>query len=193
MTWVRRHRWALVALIALVPAALAAAMSVVWFGYVDARAQHPVPVPSGDPGTYVADRPSEDADEQDHLTATLTLTDYAVVPWDTDTGREVGLLTGTEAVSALIHVDATGLPDDTFSCQALLVAPGPEGDRVWDSAMGEIDYYPSGELQANCDLGEGAAFDWEAVFVVPEGVGEDARLVITDGSPAPRYQLQLEH
>jgi hypothetical protein len=32
--------------------------------------------------------------------------------------------------------------------------------------------------------------DWEAVFVVPEGVGENARLVITDGFD--RQYLLLE-
>lgn len=196
MTWVRRHRWALAALIVLIPAALAAAMSIVWFPYVNAQAQNPVPVRSGDPGTYVADRPSSESDVPSvpsELTATLTLTGYNVVPWNTDTGRDVGLLEGTEAVSALIHVDATGLPEDTFSCHAVLIAPGPEGDRVWDSATGELDYYPGGDLHANCDLSEGAVFDWEAVFVVPEGVGDDARLVISDGSLTPKYQLQLEH
>jgi hypothetical protein len=193
MSWVRRHRWALAALVVLIPAALAAAVSVVWFGYVDAHAQHPVPVPRGEAGTYVADRPSSETDAPSDLTATLTLTGYNVVPWNTDTGREVGLLEGTEAVSALIHVDAAGLPEDTFSCHAVLVAPGPEGDRVWDTASGEIDYYPSGDLHANCDLNEGTAFDWEAVFVVPEGVGHNARLIVSDGSLIPEYQLQLEH
>lgn len=193
MTWVRRHRWALAALVVLIPAALAAAMSIVWFRYVGAEAQHPVVVRSGDPGTYATDRPDSDAHEVSDLTATLTLTGYNVVPWNTETGREVGLLEGTEAVSALIHVDATGLPEDVFSCQALLIAPGPEGDRVWDTASGEIDYYPSGDLHGYCDLSEGTAFDWEAVFVVPEGVGDDARLIISDGSLNPRYQLQLEH
>ncbi|HTL41272.1 MAG TPA: hypothetical protein VL294_07345 [Pseudolysinimonas sp.] len=193
MTWVRRHRWALAALVVLIPAALAAAMSIAWFRYVGAEAQHPVVVRSGDPGTYATDRPGSDAQELSGLTATLTLTGYNVVPWNTETGREVGLLEGTEAVSALIHVDATGLPEDVFSCQALLIAPGPEGDRVWETASGEIDYYPSGDLHGYCDLSEGTAFDWEAVFVVPEGVGDDARLIISDGSLNPRYQLQLEH
>ncbi|MGN6503260.1 MAG: hypothetical protein ACTHKX_10235 [Pseudolysinimonas sp.] len=194
MSWLRRHRWALAALVVLIPAALAAAMSVVWFRYVETQAQHPASVRTGDPGTYVAGRPSGgDVDSSSDLTASLTLTDYNVVPWNSDTGREVGLLDGTEAVSALIHVDATGLPEDTFSCHAVLIAPGPEGDRVWDTASGEIDYYPSGDLHANCDLSEGTAFDWEAVFVVPEGVGEGARLIISDGSLIPRYQLQLEH
>jgi hypothetical protein len=196
VTWVKRHRWGLTALAVLVPAALLAAMSIVWFRYMDAVAQHPVIVARGDTGTYQATQPVPEHGEGGAAAgpAELSLTDYTVVSWDSETGRSVALLEGTEAVSAVIHVDARGLGEDTFGCEAVLIAPGPEGDRVWESALsGDIDYYPSGDLEAFCSLNDGDEFDWEAVFVVPEGVAADARLIITDGSFQPRYQLELEH
>jgi hypothetical protein len=195
MTWVKRHRWGVLALVVLVPAALLAAMSIVWFRYMDAITQHPLVVAFGDTGTYQATRPVPEDGEggPEAGPAELSLTDYTVVPWDSDPGRAVGLLEGTEAVSAVIHVDARGLGEDTFGCEALLIAPGPEGDRVWESALlGDIDYYPSGDLEASCSLNDGTEFDWEAVFVLPEGIAADARLIITDASFQPRYQLELD-
>lgn len=193
MTWVRSHRWALIALVVLIPATVLAALSVVWFDYTDTHTQNPTPIPSGEAGTWVVTRPSDATPLAAPPTAKLSLTSYEVVSWDSDTGKDVGLLEGTEAVSAIIHVDARSLPDDSYSCYARLLAPSPEGDREWDTASSEIDYYPSGDLHANCDLSDGSEFEWEAVFVVPEGVGENARLVIRDGSPLPEYQLLLEH
>ena len=192
MTWLRRHRWGLIALAVLIPAALLAAMSIVWFRYMDSVAQNPVIVAKGDTGIYEAKQPTGDLTSGVAGTAELSLTDYTVVPWDTDVGREVGLLEGTEAVSAIIHVDATGLGEETFGCDAVLVAPGPEGDRVWEQASSEIDYRPSDPLESFCQLSLGTEFDWEAVFVVPEGIGDDARLMITNGSFETKYRLQLE-
>lgn len=202
MSWARRNRWPLLALIVLVPGAIVAAMSVNLFSYYGSQAQHPVVVPSGQPGEYTPAFATTDDDGNPiepppgpRPTATMTLDDYTVVPADSDIGREVGLLAGTEAVAALIHVDATGMTEDAFSCDALLTAPGPQGERSWDPASSgtEIDYSPSGDLTEYCSLSGGDEFDWEVVFVVPEGVGETATLSVTRGSfPAERV-LQLDH
>jgi hypothetical protein len=209
MNWLKSHRWGVIALAVLIPASLLAAMSISWFRYTDSRSQHPVTVASGETGTYLADRPSPDdllpgqtptpdptpqasIDPAD-LTAEISLSSYSIVGWDTDTGRDVGLLEGTEAVSAIIHVDARGLPLDTFGCDASLLAPGPEGDREWPAGFTDLNYFPGGDLKSSCDLESGDEFDWEAVFVVPEGVGDTARLVITDGALIPKQQLVLEH
>jgi hypothetical protein len=188
--WVRRHRWGLIALAVLLPAAVLASLSVSWFGYYETQAQHPVVVESGSPATIETIR----FDSEGTATAELSLDSYTVVPADTEAGREVGLLPGSEAVSAVIHVDATGAPEDAASCDAILVAPGPEGERIWRIAGGgDIDYYPSGDLESFCSLNNGVAFDWEAVFVVPEGVGDDATLYIVTTDLVPRRILQLEH
>jgi hypothetical protein len=190
MTWVYRHRWALIALVVLIPAAVLAGMSVLWFRYTAANEQHPIVVAKGDTGSFVTDSPTPEK----LPAARLTLTSYTVVPADSGPGQDVGLLKNTEAVSAIIHVDASGMPEDTFSCNAVLVAPGPDGDRTWEVAgPSDIDYYPTGDLHAFCDLSSGGQFDWEAVFVVPVGVGDSALLRITDGGFIPKAQLQLEH
>jgi hypothetical protein len=199
--WWRRNRWALIALIVLIPGALAAAFSVYGFGYFGNQARQAVVVADGETGSfttqaYTPDPTASPTPQPDtsSLTVDISLTDYTVVPWDSDTGREVGLVEGTEAVSAILHVDATGLPDDVFGCDAILAAPGPGGERVWEIASGsDIDYYPSGDLVSYCDLGSGEEFDWEAVFVVPEGVGDDATLFITDGGFPPARVLRMAH
>jgi hypothetical protein len=201
VTWITRHRLALLALVVLVPAAIAAAMSVSTFGYYASMAQHPVVVPSGESGEYIPAFPTTD-DEGEPIqpkpgtppTATMKLEKYTIVPADSEIGREVGLLEGTEAVAALIHVDATGMTEDAYSCDAVLTAPGPEGERTWEPASNvlEIDYSPGGELTSFCSLSDGVEFDWEIVFVVPEGVGESATLYVTRSSfPAERV-LQLD-
>jgi hypothetical protein len=183
--WWRRNRWALIALIFVIPGALVAALSVYGFGYFGNQASDGARVAKGDTGVFTTEA---------SLTAGMSLTSYTVVPWDSDTGRDVGLVEGTEAVSAILHVDATGLPEDVYSCDAILTAPGPGGERVWDVASGsDIDYYPSGDLVAYCDLASGGEFDWEAVFVVPEGVGDDATLFITDAGFPPARVLRMAH
>jgi len=155
-------------------------------------------VAEGEEGRYVPAAPVPE-DEGDAPTdpppaAGIRLEDYLVVPWDSEGGREVGLLEGTEAVSILIDIDATGMPDDVYSCDAILVAPGPNGERVWTIAGGsDIDYYPSGDLHAYCDLSTGEKFIWEAVFVLPEGVAADADLYITRGSVVKERVLKLGH
>ncbi len=177
--WLARHRWALAALTVLVPAAVLASLSIEWFEYDAAHAQRPEVVATGASGVYAGSE--------------FTLTDYLVVPWDSETGQELGLLEGTEAVSALIHIDATdslASDENLVSCHANLVLPGADGDRTWKSGSSAIDYYPSGDLVAYCMLSDHVESDWEAVFVVPEGVGQEARLVITDGFD--RQYLLLE-
>lgn len=193
--WLRRNRWALIALVVLIPGALAAAMSVSWFAYYGERLPSWAVVPPGEAGSFVPDRPRpEDGTPTPAPPASLTLTDYTIVPWDSDPGRELGLLEGTEAVSALIRVDAAGMPEDVFGCAAQLVADGPSGERTWTVASSlDIDYYPGGDLEASCRLSQGGSFTWEAVFVVPEGVAEDARLYITRGAFQPQRVLLLEH
>lgn len=202
MTWARRNRWGLVALILLVPGAIVAAMSVDLFGYYGSIAQHPVVVPSGEPGAYTPAFSLTDDDGNPiepppgpRPTAIMTLEAYNVVPADSDLGQEVGLLPGTEGVGARIHVDATGMTDDAFSCDAELSAPGPQGERTWDPASSgiEIDYNSSGDLTEFCSLSGGEEFDWEVVFVVPEGVGETATLFVTRGSYPAQRVLQLDH
>jgi hypothetical protein len=196
--WLKRNRWALLALVVLVPAAIAAALSIETFRYYGAQSQQGTRVPEGEPGSYVPERPvpeDEDAPPLDPPPpASMLLSDYLIVPWNSEGGRGVGLLEGSEAVSILIEIDATGMPDDVYNCDAILVAPGPGGEREWQIASGDdIDYYPSGDLHASCDLHSGEKFVWEAVFVVPEGVAADADLYITRGSSVNERVLLLEH
>jgi hypothetical protein len=178
--WFRRHRWGLIALVVLVPAAVLASLSIRWFDYHESTTQNPQVIAEGETG--VVERTS------------FTLTDFTVVGWDSDTGRELGLLEGTEAVSAIIHVDASESPasdENLIGCDALLVADGPDGDRVWEAGSNAIDYYPGGDLVGNCSLTDHEVFDWEAVFVTPEGIADQARLIVT-GSWPYRYELQLD-
>lgn len=179
--WFRRQRWALAALVVLIPAAVLASLSVRWFWYNDEHTPRPEIVAAGETGEYEG--------------AELTLTDYDVVRWDSEIGAELGLLEGTEAVAALIHVDARdslASDENLIGCDASLVLPGPGGNRVWRSGTSAIDYSPSGDLVGYCMLTDHVESDWEAVFVVPEGVGDVARLVITDGISSKEHLL-LQH
>jgi hypothetical protein len=201
VTWVRRNRWALLALAVLVPGAVLAAVSIDVFDYYGPQQHHPRIVAKGDPARYTPDFAQEDDHGEPIVwpsgprpAATLTLTDYTVVAADSDTGREVGLLPGTEAVAALIHVDARDLNEYAYGCEAILTAPGPQGERTWEQASyADIDYTPGDGLKQDCYLADGGQYDWEAVFVVPEGVGDIATLSVTRGAfPAERV-LQLDH
>ena len=195
--WLRRNRWSLLALVVVLPGAVAAAMSVWTFSYYAGIADRSERIPMGAAGEYVADRPTpEDADAPvpESPPATMRLADYTIVPWDTDVGGDIGLIEGSEAVAALIEVDARGVPEDAYRCAAILVLPGPDGDRIWQTAsILDLDYRPSGDIEDGCALSQGDRFEWEAVFVVPEGVGEQARLYITRGALLPERVLRLEH
>jgi len=196
--WIRLNRRPLIALAVLVPAALAAALSISAFRYYGNQLLQAETIGLGDSGQYVPQRALPDEEDAKPPAASppavVTLDDYDVVSWDSDIGREVGLQEGSEAVSALIHIDATGLPDDVYGCDAILTAPGPSGERTWVVASSpDIDYYPSGDVSAYCDLASGEDFVWEAVFVVPEGVGDDADLFITRGGIRDERVLRLEH
>jgi len=175
-SWWGRNRWSLLALAVVVPGAVLASLTVDWFDAQSYVLPNPVVVAEGATGTYQG--------------TTFTLTDHESFAWDSSRGTELEMLEGTEAVFATIHVDATGAEEVSFGCDAVLAAPGPDGDVIWqDGSLGEISYFPPDPLESFCITSDRTEFDWLAIFVVPEGVAETTTLQITASGGSPRVLL----
>ncbi len=184
--WLRRWRWALVALAVVVPAAIVVTLSVDWFDYVRLTTSDGARVAPGGTGT--------------HAGVEYTLVDVQLIEADSSEGEELGALPGTSVVVARVHVDSTDAGPDARSCKLLLVAPGPGGDRVWDTGQSDV-YLPSSDGTVGyCTFPDPddpleedpAVFDYEAVFVVPSDAADAAVLRVSDGPFQLRTVLQLD-
>lgn len=184
--WVRRWRWALVALAVVVPAAIVVTLSVDWFDYVRLTTSDGARVAPGDTGSYAG---------VDYM-----LVDVETIEADSPEGEELGALPGTTVVIARVHVDATDAEPDARSCRLLLVAPGSGGDRVWDADPSDVYVLASDGTVGYCSFPDPedpldedpAVFDYEAVFVLPEDAAHSAVLRVSDGPFQLRTVLQLD-
>ena len=176
--WWRRSRWALLALLVLVPAAVAAALSVDAFDYLASR-------PSG---VTVVDR--GDSAELDR--ATIRVVDSWTAPADSAAGERYEVPEGSALVSVTLELDATAASDDFFCTVMLLEA---DRDRRWRSGFPDTDYFPGeglpDDVPSGCSWAE-VPFPFEATFLIPEdAVGEVVLEVVTPDLLPRAFHLRL--
>lgn len=184
--WIHRWRWALIALALTLPAAILVTLSVDWFDYVRLTTNDGARVAAGETGTFGG--------------VDYTLVDVQTIPADSSEGMELGALAGTTVVVARVHVDATRATPDVRSCRLLLVAPGPGGDRVWDTDQTDVYVPAADDTVGYCtfpdpddpDEEDPAVFDYEAAFVLPTDAVDAAVLRVSDGPFQLRTVLQLD-
>lgn len=184
--WAWRRRWALIALVVIVPASIVVTLSVDWFDYVRLTSSDGARVAPGDTGTYAG--------------VDYTLVDVETIQADSAQGEELGALPGTAVVVARVHVDSTDADPDARSCRLLLIAAGPGGDRVWDTGQSDVYIPSSDDTVGYCTFPDPddpleedpAVFDYEAVFVVPSDAADAAVLRVSDGPFQLRTILQLD-
>jgi hypothetical protein len=123
--------------------------------------------------------------------AEVRLLDRRVVTASSAAGLRDGVPADTELVIATIRVDASRVPaKQADTCDAELVDPGPDGDRVWRAGGSRADYSSPSGYSIACLLSPRPAYRYQAVFLVPRGVGATAELRLSAFRQAPR-ELRL--
>jgi len=174
--WLRRWRWVLLALVVLVPGAALTAMSVGTFDHLAGLPQ----IQNVSRGTVAH-----------YGGAEVRLLDRRVVTASSAAGRRDGVPAGTELVIATIRVDASRVPAKrSDTCDAELVDPAPGGDRVWRPGGSRADYFPPSGYSSICQLSARPVYRYQAVFLVPRGVGATAELRFSALRQTPR-ELRL--
>lgn len=171
-SWWRRSRWAVLALVVLVPAAVATSLSVDAVDYWNAQPRELTTVPVGG----VA-RMGE---------ASLRITDTWTATADSAEGVEYGVPAGTALVSITLELDATAASDD-FSCSLELLQA--DRDRRWINSYSGTDYWPGrglpDDVPTSC-RGADAAFPFEVTFLIPEDAAGEVVLEVVNGPMLPR-------
>lgn len=176
--WWRRNRWALLALLVLVPAAVAASLSIDALSYLSSRPSVVTVVERGD----VA--PIGDA--------RLRLIDSWMAPADTARGEQYAVPEGTALVSVTLELDARAASDD-FVCQVKLLQSNP--DRRWHSGFTDTDYFPGRDMPdgvpSSCAW-DPKPFPFEVTFLIPDDAVDAVVLEVFTSDQLPQaYHLRL--
>lgn len=178
ISWWRRSRWALLALVVLVPAAVAASLSIDAVDYGNAQPREITAAALGDTA-----RIGE---------ATLRVVDTWTAVAGSAEGVEYGVPEGAALVSVTLELDATAASEG-FSCSIELLQP--DRGRRWTSSPSGTDYWPGRGLPDDVPTGcTGAevAFPFELTFLVPEDAAGDVVLEVVNGPLLPRaFRLLL--
>jgi hypothetical protein len=177
-SWWRRSRWALLALLVLVPAAVAASLSIDAFDYLASR---PSAVTTVDRGASA---------ELGH--ATIRVRDSWTAPADSAAGERYEVPEGTALVSVTLELDATAASED-FGCTVKLLEPGR--DRRWRSGITDADYYPGeglpDDVPSGCSWAE-SPFPFELTFLIPDDAVDHVVLEVVTPDRLPQaYHLRL--
>ncbi|MBN9141782.1 MAG: hypothetical protein J0H23_13245 [Micrococcales bacterium] len=178
MSWWRRSRWALLSLLVLVPAAVAASLSIDAFDYLSSR-------PS--------DVTTLDRGEQASLgDATIRVVDSWSAVGGSPEGDRYEVPDGTALVSVTLELDASAAPEG-FTCTTKLLEPGV--DRRWSSGLAGVDYFPGEGLPDDVPSGCSRAdmpFPFELAFLIPDDAVDDVVLEVFTSDLLPRaYHLRL--
>lgn len=178
-SWWRKARAPLIALVVLVPAAIAAGLSVDAFDYLNSRPRVVTTVAAGE-----ATRLGE---------VGFRLTDSWVAEADSAAGVEYGVPTGTALVSVTVEIDPTDASEEFTSCEMNLLQPGP--DRRWGESIGDTDYWPDHDAAGDVPVGcapFASAYPRELVFVIPADAVGQVVVEVVIGSKLPQaLQLRL--
>src|SRR4051812_24176860 len=153
MRWLKKSRWSLLAFVIAVPVAVLSALSIRFIPDLADTNPHPPTLEQGDIGTYKK--------------VTFQLVGQETVKANSDRGRELGALDGTEVVIVTLRVDATKVGKGIVGCVFELVGPGPSGLRHWDSHQLEVSLpYGDDSYESYCVLSDKKSFTLKQVFVV---------------------------
>jgi len=175
-SWWRRSRWPLVSLAVLVPAALAASLSVDAVDYLLSRPSAVTVVERGGAGELGG--------------ATIRVIDSWSAPADSSLGEGYGVPVGAALVSVTLELDATAASED-FVCRVTLLEA--DRDRRWTTSFG-TDYFPGADLPDDVPLGcrrHDTPFPFEETFVIPLDAQDRVVLEVIDPAGLPRV-LHLE-
>jgi hypothetical protein len=176
--WWRRSRWALLALLVLVPAAVAASLSI-------------------DAVDYLASRPSmvttiERGDSAALGEATIRVRDSWTAPADSAAGERYEVPAGTALVSVTLDLDASSATED-FGCTVKLLEPGR--DRHWTAGYTGTDYLQGEGLPDDVPTGcswASSPFPFEVTFLIPEDAVDRVVLEVVTPDRLPQaYHLRL--
>lgn len=170
MTWLKSNRWYLITIAVVGTFAMLAAMSTDWFAYEERVNGRPIPVAAGQTVDYAG--------------AAWTLEESFVVPAASPAGKSAELIEGTELVVVNVRVNPSGVGDVAPTCTLKL--KDRDGIRTWNQARGsdvsvEIDAGATDYCSSDVET-----YLLQAMFIVPEGAGEEATLLITTWEEAPR-------
>lgn len=164
--WLRRARWSLLALVVLVPLALAVALEPRFWPYLTQQPQPDV-VALGDTVRYGG--------------AAITLTDLEVLD-----GAEVNAPAGADLVVATLSVDVVDPPESTY-CDVTVVSAESGVERAWDAeSFSDSDYRIPDRFATRCDLTEAGATDLQLTFLVPRGEVDDPVIQFSSSAALPR-------
>jgi len=170
MSWLRSNRWYLIAIAVLGPLAMLAAMSTDWFAYEERINGRPIVVEKGDTVDYAG--------------AAWTLDASFVVPAESQAGREAEVPAGTELVVASVKINPSGVGDESPSCSVTL--EDRDGTRTWDTALsGDVSLSIDEGASSYCDPSELNPYLLQVFFIVPDGAGDGARLIIESTDELP--------
>ncbi len=170
--WWRRSRWALLSLVVLVPAAVAASLSVDAVDYLMSR-----------PSVVTTVEAGRAADLGD---ARIRVLESWTAPADSAVGEEYGVPEGTALVSVTLELDASAAAED-FACRVDLLDAGSQ--RHWRSGFTDTSYFPGEGLPDDAPFGcswHATPFPFEATFLIPEDAVDDVVLEVIDPRRLPR-------
>jgi hypothetical protein len=147
--WLRRNRWYLLALIVLIPGALAVSLVPRFFPYLGDLPRYE-PVARGETVRYSG--------------ADIQLTDLEVLDGDT-----VAAPLGSDVVVASFTIDVVE-PLDAAYCDLAVVSTEGGVERRWDEqAYLNIDYEIPDGVEESCDFEEAGSYQAQFTFLVPHG------------------------
>jgi len=162
----RHNRWYLVALVLLIPAAVAVALLPRWMPYQASR-PHPDRVALGETVRYSG------ADIQ---LAALEVLD----------GEALNAPVGADVVVATLKVDVVEPPESAY-CRILLVSTEHGLERTWESEISSSSDFDIDESFAQlCSLSEKGAYDLQVTFLVPAGQVAEPIVEFSSSASLPR-------
>lgn len=170
--WFRRSRWALLALVVLVPASVAASLSIDAFDYLASRPSIVTTVERGDTAALGQAR--------------IRVIDSLVAVSGTAAGERYAVPEGTALVAVTLELDAAAAPED-FTCRLQL--RDPVEDRRWNAGYPDADYFPGRDLPdsvpSGCAWAE-RSFPFEVAFTIPAEAVDDVVLEVTSHAQLPQ-------
>jgi hypothetical protein len=170
--WWRRSRAALLALVVLVPASIAAALSIDAFEYLADRPRVITTVERGATGA-VGD-------------ASIRVIDSLVAVAGTAAGDRYEVPAGTALVAVTLELDAVGAHEE-FRCQVRMRDTAV--DRRWTSGFPDADYSPGrglpDDVPSACAWAD-RAFPFEVAFTIPAEAVDDVVLEVFTSDQLPQ-------
>lgn len=176
--WWRRSRWPLLSLVVLVPAAVAASLSIDAFDYLASRPSLVTTLERGDAAAFGE--------------ASIRVVDSWTATSDSAAGERFAVPDGAALVSVTLELDATRAAED-FRCQVRL--RDAVEDRRWHAGFTDTDYFPGeglpDDVPSTCSWAD-TAFPFEVNFLIPSEAADAVVLEVFTADQLPRaYHLRL--